>query len=122
MNQVQATSAREIADVIGSTGYRYARETELQQGIEKRLRGADYDVRTEVRLSGRDRIDFLVSEVGIEVKVRGSRDALVRQLIRYAAHPQIAELLVVTTRVHHHGIPTVLGGKPVQLLQIGGIL
>lgn len=111
-----------IADTIKAGGYGYANELDLQIGIERVLRSAGYDVRPEVRLTPRDRIDFMVGRVGIEVKVKGSRSALLHQLIRYADHHDIGELLVVTTRARHHGIPSALNGKPVSLIQIGGIL
>lgn len=45
---------------------------------------------------------------------------VVRQLTRYAAFPEIHELLLVTTKAIHHNIPTELAGKPVVLCSLVG--
>lgn len=101
--------------------YCYSQETELHLGLEAALRGAGLDPRPEARLNGRDRIDFLVGRVGVEVKIAGSRDAVHRQVLRYAASPVIDELVVITTVADHRGLPTTIAGKPLSVVLIGGI-
>ena len=59
------------------------------------------EYRKEQPLTARDRIDFTVGSTGIEVKTRGSTNALARQLRRYTQSPAIDDLIVITTRREH---------------------
>jgi hypothetical protein len=114
-------TAAVVADVLGRFRYSYHDELALHAGMEQalgeRLPGA---ARAEVRLTPRDRIDFLVGRVGVEAKVAMSPDAVLRQLARYAEHPDVDDLLLVTTKATHRGLPTVVGGKPLQVLFLAG--
>jgi uncharacterized Zn finger protein (UPF0148 family) len=105
-------------------GYRYqhADESGLQAGVAAVLTAAGRPAHREVRLTARDRIDILTGRVGIEVKVRGATDALLRQLQRYAQHTQIDALIVVTTVAKHRSLPQSVGGKPLAVIHLGGTL
>lgn len=111
----------DLSAVIRARRYTYAQETDLHLGIEAALREAGYSPTPEVRLAPRDRIDFVVDRVGIEVKIKGPRDTLHRQLLRYAESALLDELLVVTTCRGHRGLPTEVGGKPLTVTVIGGV-
>lgn len=92
-------------------------ESELHKLVAQALISRGMDVRHEVRLAPRCRIDFLVSGVGIEVKKsRPERAALLRQLTRYAACGQVESLLVVAPR--GVSLPREVGGKRVRLLAL----
>jgi len=66
----------------------------------------------EARLAPRCRIDFLVEDLGIEVKKSRPNPAQLRgQLARYAVCGQIAQLLVIAPRGVN--LPKTIGGKPV---------
>lgn len=54
----------------------------------------------------------------IEVKTKGSRAEVVRQLDRYAAHDQVTGLLLVTSLAKLRVMPSTLRGKPVSVLWI----
>lgn len=110
-----------IRVAVRAGSYSYADELQLHLGIETALKQAGFTPTPEVRLTTRDRIDFLIDRTGIEVKIKGSRDALHRQLLRYASSPLIDELLVVTTVRAHRGLPASIGGKPLDVLVIGGV-
>jgi hypothetical protein len=102
-----------IIKTLGAYRYLFNTERELQDGIGVVLENARIDFTREVELSEDDRIDFMVGSVGIEVKIKGTANALLRQLHRYAQHPEITALIVVTTRVRHFDLPKELSGKPV---------
>lgn len=69
----------------------------------------------EARLGPRCRIDFLVGGVGVELKKsRPAPGALRRQLSRYAACPQVEELVVAAPRAVR--LPREIGGKRVTML------
>lgn len=115
----------DLAEALASHRYNITTEFQLQAGIEQVLDklGVTYD--REVRVEG-GRLDFLalifvlVDEheqlvkdyrIGLELKIGGSRSALVRQLSRYALGGDVDALIAVTTRRSHdlpgnlHGIP-----------------
>lgn len=115
---------RPIAEVLQAARFHYASELDLQDAIERLLIREGYAVVREVELDGRrDRIDLMVGSIGIEVKVAGRPDAVLRQLARYSTHEEVSELVLVTTRVRHHGFPSDLGGKPLRVVSLlaGGL-
>ena len=87
-------------------------EGELHELIRCALEAAGFSPAHEVRLAPRCRIDFLVGDLGIEMKKsRPNAALLTRQLARYAACDQIAQLLVIAPRGVK--LPKMIGGKPV---------
>ena len=115
-----------IANVLQTVTITHANEDELQAALAAVLSGAGVDCKREVRLSdGRSRIDLIakyspgaVGWLGIEVKIKGSTADVVRQLTRYAACPELSELILVTTRAKHHQVPRVLNNKAVHLVSL----
>lgn len=92
-------------------------EMELHEMAAKALERAELDVRHEVKLAPRCRIDFMAGGVGIEIKKsRPQPAALVRQLARYAACEQVEELIVVAPRGVN--LPKTIGGKRVTMLAL----
>lgn len=92
-------------------------EDVLHGQIERALLAAGMAVQHEVSLAPRCRIDFLCGGVGIEIKKnRPQRAALIAQLERYAACPQIRELLVAAPRGVN--LPGRIGGKRVTMLAL----
>jgi len=65
-----------------------------------------------------DRIDFLVGDVAVEVKTKGSRAEVIRQLYRYASHSRVAWIVLATTRAQHR-MPEAIGAKPVSVAYLG---
>lgn len=130
MNTSKPLAARRLRDFILSRTMTYGTEIQLQDALAARLHAEASigrpitSVRREVRLDQHNRIDFVIDvelvPVGVEVKIHSSRADVVRQLTRYAAFPEIQELLLVTTKAIHHNIPTELNGKPVVLCSLVG--
>jgi hypothetical protein len=110
----------EIAAFIERHRFSYANEDDLQAGLAAAL-APSFDVEREVRLTSRSRIDLLVDDhYGIEVKVAGTADALVRQVSRYSLAPQIRGLIVVTSRIRHLDVPPAVNGKPLVVVSLAG--
>jgi hypothetical protein len=107
-------TARELKKLLA--GYRFdcATEQALQDGIETAL--ADVPHEREKALSPKDRPDFMVGSVAVEVKVGGGLSALIRQLHRYASHDCVSEILVVTSRLRLANLPNWLNGKRVTAI------
>lgn len=111
-----------VTRVIGSRRFRFANEKDLQAGIETALLEEGIRFEREVKLAKGDIIDFIVDDLGIEVKIDGPLTALTRQLARYARHERIAELLVVSSRNGLTNLPTSLGGKRLTTISLAGAM
>jgi hypothetical protein len=104
-----------IERILSAYRFRFATEAELQDGIGEAL--GKHGPRREVKLNARDRIDFVLWGVGIEVKIKGGISALTRQLVRYAAVEELAALVVVTSQSQYAlQLPRELGGKPLAVV------
>lgn len=52
--------------------------------------------------------------MAIECKVDGTTPEVVRQLVRYARHPEIRAIVLVTTQARHAAqVPAEIEGRPV---------
>lgn len=109
---MERPTAARLATYLGGFKYDIVDEDTMQLGIGEALRQGGIAFEREHRLSRRDRPDFFVDGVAIEVKRKGTLNELLRQLSRYAEHDQVRELLVVTARVQSTSLPTQLHGKP----------
>jgi hypothetical protein len=111
------------ADVVTALRrYRIPVSTEaaMQAAIGAALLDAGIPCRREVTREA-DRIDFVAGRVGIECKVAFSVTEVTRQLLRYAAWPELDELVLVTSRGKHLEISNSLGGKPVFVHVVRGL-
>jgi hypothetical protein len=117
---MRSVEIKPILDVLAAHRFRYADENQLQEGIAAALATAGFAAEREVRLNARDRIDLLVGRVGVEVKIAGSGEALLRQVRRYTESDLVDGIVVVTAKVRHLRLPTVLNGKPIEVLTVVG--
>lgn len=90
-------------------------ESDLQNWLEDLFERSGVDAQREVRLSARNRVDFMVGGIAIETKVDGSLSSILRQLDRYAECDQVEEVLLVTTLRKHLTTPFELRGKHVEV-------
>lgn len=109
--------AYSLVNVLASTRFPAGPEKELQEAIGVALTNAGIAFEREVRLNDTDIIDFLVSGVGIEVKIKGARRGIYRQLQRYA-HSEAVHSLVLLSSVAM-GLPPTIEGKPVTIVSLG---
>lgn len=92
--------ATDVTDLLAR--YRIAGLTEavVQDQIERALRQEGIEYEREVELAPRDRIDFMVGPVGIEVKIKGTRAQIIRQLARYVRNDRVEEIDSRTKQNH----------------------
>lgn len=85
-----------IVALIENTRINVSTEASAHAAISAALTTGNIDHTCEVRLTDKERIDIMAGTVGIEIKVKGSRNDIYRQLQRYAALPEVDALILVT--------------------------
>jgi len=106
-----------ILELCGTIHCQTALERELQDAIEHLLRPSFPSLTREAKLGPGDVVDFFlpIDGVAVEIKVKGSPMSVIRQIQRYARHPEVKEVVLVTTRSAHRSLPGELRGKPVHV-------
>ena len=109
---------RRVADALASVRMpAQPEEYDIHAAVADALSEAGLAFVHEYRLEPRNRIDFLVGRVGIEVKKgRPATSDLTKQLRRYLAADALDGLIVVTQRVT--AVPEEICGKPVMLVSL----
>ncbi len=106
-----------IHQLLSRHRFDVSEEKSLQEQLGDVFKLNGIDFKREVQLSAHDRIDFLVGDIGIEVKIKGSPSAIYQQCRRYCALEQVKELLLITGR--SMGLPGEIEGKPCYLHNLG---
>ena len=113
-----APAPQSIVTILRGQPYPVSTEAAMQDAVECRLQDFDVPYEREVRMGPNSRIDFMVvGGIGIEVKTRCPRRQIHRQLTRYAEHPDVTALILVTGTFT--GLPETLNGKPVYMVSNG---
>ena len=99
-------------------------EKALQAEMLALLQHDGLAVEREVRLGEGDIVDFLIldgqsyrSGLAVEVKIKGQRRAIYRQIERYCTHPRVTEIVLATNVPM--GLPDTIHGKPARVAQLG---
>lgn len=92
-------------------------ENDIHRFVEARLKEAGLPYRHEARIGPGCRIDYLVGDVGVEIKKgRQFSATLIKQLRRYAACDGVSALVVVTQR--SVALPPTAAGKPLRMVAL----
>jgi hypothetical protein len=94
-------TARQLRDLLAGHQFACRTESQLQAAIEKCLQQNGIAYKREFRLTEKDRPDFMVGKVAIEIKIDGSCSEVTRQIHRYSQHPDVEEILLITTCAKH---------------------
>lgn len=87
-------------------------EADIHRLVGQRLQETGFAYQHEAKLGTGCRIDYLVGDVGVEIKRGKPRAAtLVTQLMRYAQSERIGSLVVISWQ--SVTLPKTIGGKPV---------
>lgn len=106
-----------IITKLKNTRFSLASEKDVQWQIKQVLDampGIDYT--REYALDKNSIIDFLIGTSGIEVKIKGGKKAIYKQLERYAQFDVITELYLITSK--SMGMLREINGKPVYVINI----
>lgn len=94
-----------------------ANELAMQDQVARALVSLGLEHQRERALSPRDRPDFMVGGLAVEVKVSGSGTAVLAQVLRYLEHDHVTGAVLVTTRTRHWA-PEEAHGKPIALIYV----
>lgn len=116
-----APGVDQITQALSSYRYLGVDEYAIQDGIAAALSAAGIVFEREKRLGPHERLDFAVATIAIEVKIRGSRADLIRQLARYARHEDVEQIILASTsRVLLAGAPELIHQIPVTGVLLRG--
>lgn len=109
-----------VLAVLRAHRFYFTNEEELQQGIARVLSAQGFAFEREHVLSKKERADFFLDGIVIEVKCAGSATQLLMQLQRYARFPAVTAIVLVVSKSRLTTLPNEVGGKPVfGVLQTG---
>lgn len=91
-------------------------EKKTQVQLESIFQEAGHPVTREHHLSEKDIPDFMIAGVAVEVKIKGQRMAIYRQLERYAAHDDVQGIVLVTSVCM--SLPSTICGKPARVASL----
>lgn len=61
-------------------------------------------------------IDFMIDDIGVEIKIKGSPLEIFRQIERYALHPSINHVVLITNVTMT--LPETVNGKPAHIIYL----
>jgi hypothetical protein len=86
-----------LARLLGGFSYRYASEVQLHERLEEVLQGEGMPFEREYRIDDKNRADFFLDGIVIEVKVDGSLSEAIRQVDRYLGLDVVRGVLLAST-------------------------
>jgi len=114
-----------VEHAIRRTRFRFARETDLQDGLERLFKSHPFTYQREVNLGEFGTIDFVLDldtpfALGVEVKIDGALSAVTRQLHRYCQSDKVGAVMLVTSRIQLDRMPDRMCGKEVYVVPLIG--
>ena len=111
------TLVRQVVQLVQRRRLSLANEKQTQSDIADVFTVAGIPFEREVRLCEADIVDFMVADtIAIEVKIKGQRKAIFRQLERYAGHDRVTHILLFTSVAMM--LPGEIGGKPAHVASL----
>lgn len=110
------TDIQTIIRLLQSRRFTLSDEKRLQAEIDEVLTDSGIEHEREYRLDAGSIIDFFIDGIGAEIKVKGGRSEIFRQLERYAAFDEVKQLILVTNVPM--GCPPEINGKPVYVVNL----
>ena len=110
----------EIADIIkllSNKKFILNDEKELQKSIENIFISNNVSYEREYVLDKKNRPDFFIDGIAIEIKIKGGAKAIYKQCERYCGFEKVSSLILVTGR--SMGFPSDINGKDCYLINLG---
>lgn len=114
---VAEAMAVRVIELVNCTRLPLNREKATQAALAEALTGAGIQFEREARLSDEDIPDFMVGGLAIELKIKGGKMDIYRQLKRYAQHERVTAVLLVTNVAM--GLPDDIEGRRTYIAHLG---
>lgn len=120
------TLRRDILLLLTTRTFPLSDEKALQVEMAAAFTAAGIAFEREVHLGAGDIIDFMAFAdggeclnvgLGIEVKIKGARRAIFRQVERYCGYPAVREIILATNVPMN--LPYEINGKPTAIAALG---
>lgn len=105
---------KELIHIIRKQRFSIANEKSTQQEIALFFTNNSIEFNREIRLDEKNIIDFMIGSTGIEVKIKGSKKDIYKQICRYAEFDIIKQLVLLTTVSMN--LPSVINNKPITII------
>lgn len=109
------TSAQ-IARLIERRRLPLTDEKRCQEALAVEFAAAGILAEREVNLGDGDIIDFMIGNIGLEIKLSGQRRAIYRQCKRYVLHARVSSLVLATNAAM--GLPALMNSKDVTVVSL----
>ena len=106
-----------LVNFLKNKTFNLSNEKLTQGQIEKELTLDRIVFYREKRLSETDKPDFMIGDIAIEVKLKGSAAEIFRQCERYCSYSEVRVLILMCSRPM--GIKGEINGKPIYLIDMG---
>jgi hypothetical protein len=110
-------SLDELVQVLKHQRFALHQEKELQAGIEQLLIQKSIEYTREVPLSKGSIIDFMVGNIGIEVKIKSAPKSIYYQCVRYCQFQEVNSIILLTNKIIK--LPSTINKKPTRVINLG---
>lgn len=107
----------DIIKLLTTQRFPLSDEKVLQREMAFVFTAAGIKFEREVHLGPGDIVDFMVGDLAIEVKIKGARRAIFRQVERYCGYPAVAAIILATNVPM--ALPIDINGKPTAIAALG---
>jgi len=107
---------QELYGALQHVKFDLSSEKSLQLQIAKRLDEKGISYKKEFIFDKTSTIDFLIDDIGVEIKIKGAKKDIYKQCLRYSTYEQVKQILLVTNVAQ--GMPKTLNEKPVYILNL----
>lgn len=110
---------RKVADLVARARIDLSDEKRSQRDLADVFTTHGLDFKREVKLSPRDIVDFMFSDIALEVKLKGSAGKMdiFRQLERYCQSDAVQAIILASNL--SMGLPETINGKPCFFITLG---
>lgn len=116
-----ALTLRALRGALAAYSYRYGSEVQLHERLGEVLTAAGISYQREFVLDPKNRADFWIDGVVVEVKVDGSLAEAARQVGRYIGLEQVSGVLLASTKPWARTplqVKPKFGGKPFEMVYL----
>ena len=111
-----AVTVQDLCAALRNVKFNLGDEKALQQQLANRFTEKGISFKKEFVFDKSSIIDFLIDDIGVEVKIKGGKKAIYKQCLRYSTYSEVKQLLLITNV--SMGVPEMLNDKPIYVFNL----